>query len=237
MPLLENEPQFYEAADARIRLYPHDGITLVQGEEIDLKSWTVPYHILHCLIRDPDKRFTGDELSEEILGVGDSSFSEANLRVQTMNLRVKFGVDDLRHPKDGAIRSNRLSTYIVSSLVEPTYEYTPDGDENVTFAAGGQLVVDRDKRRVIQDGHELDLTPFQYALLSRLSEDVGKVVSENSLEASIHGANPSPYFSGRLLSAHICNLRDRLGRDGIGQHGPDGVIETVIGQGYRLKSQ
>ena len=92
----------------------------------------------------------------------------------------------------------------------------------------GDLVLDRQARRVQRAGKELLLTPRAFALLEFLMLHPGEVLSRERLLEEVWGwAYP---VGTRAVDIRVAELRKVLG------DGPDAprYIETVTGQGYRF---
>jgi len=97
----------------------------------------------------------------------------------------------------------------------------PDGD-----LAIGDVVLQRGARRVLQDGGPVELTSTEYSVLAVLLEEVGRVVSKESLCERALGRKLTRY--DRSLDMHISNLRRKLGP----LPGGEERIQTVRGVGY-----
>ncbi|MGE0372773.1 MAG: response regulator [Gammaproteobacteria bacterium] len=97
----------------------------------------------------------------------------------------------------------------------------PDGD-----LAVGDVVLQRGARRVLQDGGPVELTSTEYSVLAVLLEEVGRVVSKESLCERALGRKLTRY--DRSLDMHISNLRRKLGP----LPGGEERIQTVRGVGY-----
>lgn len=90
------------------------------------------------------------------------------------------------------------------------------------------LQIEPDSRRAFFHGEELNLTGKEYALLSVLFRERGKVVSREQLMQEVW--DTSWYGSTKTLDMHISVLRRKLGEDaGAPRH-----IATVRGVGFRL---
>lgn len=92
----------------------------------------------------------------------------------------------------------------------------------------GDLVLDRQARRVRRAGRDLVLTPRAFALLECLMLHPGEVLSRERLLDEVWGwADP---VGTRAVDIRIAELRKALGDD------PDAprYIETVTGRGYRF---
>lgn len=91
----------------------------------------------------------------------------------------------------------------------------------------GDVVYDRDSRRVWCAGEELDLTPNETALLDRLWSRAGQVVHYDSLHDFVW-TDSAPSESSNRVEVYISYLRKKL------QRSNEVVIETLRGSGYRL---
>jgi len=91
----------------------------------------------------------------------------------------------------------------------------------------GSLRIDPSTFRVQYEGREVRFTRKEFALLSELARNQGRVLNRVTLLDRIWGMN---YFGdSRTLDVHIRRLRQKLG-DPL-------LIETVTGIGYRLRAE
>ena len=91
-----------------------------------------------------------------------------------------------------------------------------------------RLTVDFRDMRVICSGSEVKLTRKEFALLSYMINNTGRVATRQQLLDNVWGYN---YFGDtRTLDVHIRRLRQKL------EHCAD-HIETVVGVGYRFSGQ
>jgi len=90
------------------------------------------------------------------------------------------------------------------------------------------LQIDKDRHQASLNGKLLKLSPVEFALLSRLAAQPGRVFSRDQLMSSIY----SDYriVSDRTVDTHVKNLRRKLTESGPGTD----LIESVYGVGYRL---
>lgn len=97
------------------------------------------------------------------------------------------------------------------------------------FAAlrAGALVVDRVGHAASIAGRALDLTAREYALLVHLAMRVEKIVTRSELLTQVWDSRLDP--GSNLVDVQVSRLRDKLG-----EH--HWMIETVRGQGYRLRT-
>jgi DNA-binding response OmpR family regulator len=92
----------------------------------------------------------------------------------------------------------------------------------------GDLTLDIPRMRATRDGHVIDLTATEFALLEALARQPGRVFTRSHLLDAIHGVAFESYE--RAIDAHIKNIRRKLEPD---PHAPRYIL-TVYGVGYRL---
>jgi two-component system, OmpR family, alkaline phosphatase synthesis response regulator PhoP len=99
-------------------------------------------------------------------------------------------------------------------------------DENsVQHYEDDKLSIDFEDIRVICSGQEVKLTRKEFALLTNLAKNAGRVATRQNLLDNVWGYS---YFGDtRTLDVHIRRLRQKLGDCG-------SCIETVVGIGYRF---
>lgn len=90
----------------------------------------------------------------------------------------------------------------------------------------GDLTLNLQTQQVLCDSHPVEVTPKEFALLTRLIMRSGQTVHRETLQQDIYSWQDDP--GSNTLEVHIHNLRRKLGKD---------RIKTVRGVGYRLESQ
>lgn len=93
----------------------------------------------------------------------------------------------------------------------------------------GSLVLDLDAHQAWLAGHELELTPTEFALLSLFMRYPGHAFTRAELLEQ--GLGYAAAGLERTVDSHIKNLRKKLEADPAAP-----VIETVYGVGYRLRN-
>ncbi|EJL91490.1 two-component system response regulator PmrA [Pantoea sp. GM01] len=88
----------------------------------------------------------------------------------------------------------------------------------------GDLTLNLSSQQVLLEDHPLEITPKEFALLTRLLMRVGQNVHRETLQQDLYSWNDDP--GSNTLEVHIHNLRRKLGKD---------RIKTVRGVGYRLE--
>lgn len=98
-------------------------------------------------------------------------------------------------------------------------------DNSVQKYEDDKLAIDFDDMRVVCSGQEVKLTRKEFALLTNLAKNTGRVATRQNLLDNVWGYS---YFGDtRTLDVHIRRLRQKLGDCG-------NCIETVVGIGYRF---
>ncbi|MEE9286404.1 MAG: response regulator transcription factor [Dehalococcoidia bacterium] len=98
-----------------------------------------------------------------------------------------------------------------------------------TRLEAGKLVLDLESRRAFLDATPIDLTPKEFALLEYLMRNQGAVRTRDQIADHVWG-----YLSdvtGNVVDLYIHYLRTKLKR-----RGGEGLIQTVRGVGYSLRS-
>ncbi len=90
----------------------------------------------------------------------------------------------------------------------------------------GDLTLNLQTQQVLCDSHPVEVTPKEFALLTRLIMRSGQTVHRETLQQDIYSWQDDP--GSNTLEVHIHNLRRKLGKD---------RIKTIRGVGYRLESQ
>ncbi|HEY1843840.1 MAG TPA: two-component system response regulator PmrA [Klebsiella sp.] len=88
------------------------------------------------------------------------------------------------------------------------------------------LTLNLQTQQVLLQEQPLEITPKEFALLTRLMMRIGQTVHRETLQQDIYSWQDDP--GSNTLEVHIHNLRRKLGKD---------RIKTVRGVGYRLESR
>ena len=101
--------------------------------------------------------------------------------------------------------------------------------DRTTVSANG-VEVDLAARRVGVDGHDLDLTPKEFELLTLLVRNAGTVVSREAAMAEVWD-DPEMVGGSKTLDVHVSSLRRKLGDDPARPR----FVTTVRGVGFRFE--
>jgi two-component system alkaline phosphatase synthesis response regulator PhoP len=91
----------------------------------------------------------------------------------------------------------------------------------------GELAIDEGRHEVTVRGEPLALTAREFALLSALAAEPGRVFTRGQLLEHVWGAE---YYDEHVVDVHVANLRHKVER----APGHPVYVETVRGIGYRF---
>ncbi|MEK3794715.1 response regulator transcription factor [Paenibacillus sp. FSL R7-0204] len=106
--------------------------------------------------------------------------------------------------------------------------YAPSVPERLPVFRSGEQVVDLDSAVVRRDGQELPLTAKEHAILVKLYENRGRIVTSDALCLAVWGDDSYGYEN--TLMVHIRRIREKIEAD------PSKPVQllTVRGLGYKL---
>jgi two-component system, OmpR family, KDP operon response regulator KdpE len=97
------------------------------------------------------------------------------------------------------------------------------------MAHGPRLEIDRERRALVVDGHEVHLTPLECKLLLALARSPGRTMTERQILDAVWGPDEAP--QPQYLRAQVRQLRQKIeGDPGRPRH-----LLAEPGGGYRLK--
>jgi len=120
------------------------------------------------------------------------------------------------------IKPKLLISKIKSLLKRTTYSADRREDEQRNQIVSGDLMIDKDRYLVIQNGKEIIFPRKEFELISLLISKPDKVFSREEIFDNIWGDNI--VVGDRTIDVHIRKLREKLGDD---------CIKTVKGIGYK----
>jgi DNA-binding response OmpR family regulator len=91
----------------------------------------------------------------------------------------------------------------------------------------GETTVNLATHSVQRAGHDVALSPKEYALLETLVRNRGRVLSRDQLLERVWGYDADP--RGNVVDLYVYYLRRKLDPDG---HDRESLIRTVRGTGY-----
>jgi Response regulators consisting of a CheY-like receiver domain and a winged-helix DNA-binding domain len=178
----------------------------------------------HLLILDVGlPRLDGYEWCERVRAVSRVPILFATARSQlpeTLRGLAAGGDDWLSKPFEA-----ELLVAKVRALLRRAYSYATD--ESPLLERGG-LVLDRDRGEARVGENSVRLTRHETILLATLLERDGRVASRDELMDALW--SDEAFVDENTLNVNVARLRSSLASIGLGD-----LIETLRGQGYRLK--
>ncbi|MES9938471.1 MAG: response regulator transcription factor, partial [Sedimenticola sp.] len=107
-------------------------------------------------------------------------------------------------------------------------QQTPAVQDSPAPLQRGGLVIDTDKRKVVVEGREIDLTAREFDLLLHFASHPGQVFNRLQLLDQVWGYNHDGYE--HTVNSHINRLRAKVEKD---PSNPDYIL-TVWGVGYKF---
>ena len=159
----------------------------------------------------------GDEVCTA-LGDGDST---ARIMMLTAAAGIRERVEGLNLGADDYLPK----PFAFDELVARLHALARRGPTGSPVLLRGELELDRAQRRAVRAGTELALTRKELGVLEELMLADGAVVSAEQLLETVWDENADPFT--RTVTVTLGRLRRKLGE-------PE-LIETVFGQGYRLR--
>lgn len=106
----------------------------------------------------------------------------------------------------------------------------PSAEDASRFLRQGTLIVDMMRHVITVDGHMLELSPTEFALLAYLVSEFPRVISSHELVRAVQGYECTPWEARETLRYHIHRIRRKVR----GVTGHADLIRTVRGVGYTL---
>ena len=142
-------------------------------------------------------------------------------------LGLNFGADDYITKPFG---TEELMARIRAVLRSHRYSEKNDGNHIGKFQFQ-DLMIDYDKRQVLVDGKEIELTQTEYNILTFLSIHAGKVLTYAAIIQAVWGY--SDYGSVKKLQVNMKNIRKKMGVT----PGEKRYIVNELGVGYRMLAE
>ena len=103
-------------------------------------------------------------------------------------------------------------------------------ENQARFSQQGGLIVDMMRHVITLDGHMLELSPTEFALLAYLCSETPRVIPAQELVHAVQGYNCEPWEARETLRYHIHRIRQKV------RQATDraDIVRTVRGVGYTL---
>ncbi|MFC4080835.1 response regulator transcription factor [Amycolatopsis samaneae] len=208
-------------ADAIARGLRREGMAVdvaLTGDDGHEKSAVTRYDVV-LLDRDLPG-MSGDELCREIVTSGELT----RVLMLTASGSVSDRVDGLSLGADDYLAKPFAFPELVARVRALGRRATPAAPPLLT---AGDVELDPARRTVRRAGGPVELTRKEFGVLEVLLSAAGSVVSSEELLERVWDENADPFTT--TVRVTVMTLRKKLGEPGI--------IETVVGSGYRVPEQ
>ncbi len=215
--LVEDDELLGEAAQAGLNQYGYTVDWLKDGESAKLALRNESFDLVVLDLGLP--KLSGLGLLKYVRSSGNSTPVIILTARETIEDRVKgldCGADDyLTKPFDISELSARIRALIRRSAGR--------ADSTIVY---DNIELDPAAHSVYQDGEEVNVPRREFALLQKLLENCGHVLSREQLMQSVYGWEED--VESNALEVHIHNLRKKLNA---------GFIRTIRGVGYMVEKE
>lgn len=217
--LIEDDPPLARGVSALLRSAGHSVDVAEDGETAIMIVHDEPYALVVLDIGLPD--MSGLDVLDRIRCEGD--------KVPVLVLTARDAIEDriagLDHGADDYLLkpfdAGELEARVRALLRRSAGEASP-------LISVGRLTIDPARRTATVDGRGLDLRRREWAVLERLTAQVGKVVQKDRLSAEVFGYDEP--VSPNAIEVYVARLRRKLEPDGP-------AIRTIRGLGYVIEQR
>ncbi len=215
--LVEDDPALARGVSALLRSAGHSVDIAEDGETAVQVVRDEPYALVLLDIGLPDMS------GLDVLNVIRRSESKVPVLVLTARDAIEDRIAGLDHGADDYLLkpfdAGELEARVRALLRRAAGEASP-------LTTIGRLTIDPARRVAAVDGRPLDLRRREWAVLERLSAQVGKVVQKDRLSAEVFGYDEP--VSPNAIEVYVARLRRKLEPDGP-------AIRTIRGLGYVIE--
>jgi DNA-binding response OmpR family regulator len=188
-----------------------DGIELFRKEKIDLV-------ILDLMLPDID----GEDVCKILRKI-----SDVYIFMLTAKASLSDKIEGLNIGADEYL-TKPLSPRELTARVNALFRRVSGSNDSILSFDNNKVMIDSDKRTVMLNGKEINLTPNEFNILHVLASNRGKVFTREAIIERIFGID----FEGsdRSIDVHIKNLRKKIEED---SKAPKYIV-TVTKVGYKF---
>lgn len=228
---VDDEEHILELVEYNLMMSGFDVIKASSGEEAleIIKEKTPDLVLLDIMMDGMDgievlKRIRSQEITKDLPVILLTAKSEEIDKV----LGLELGADDYIAKPFGV---HELAARVKALLRRSKKESEPKKQSQKEVAGTDGLLIDKETREVLVDGHPVDLALKEFELLYLLVKNKGIVFSRDQILEKVWGYD---YFGEtRTVDVHIRNIRKKLEQKGFDAE----CIKTVRGVGYKFQPE
>ncbi|WP_176439899.1 response regulator transcription factor [Haloechinothrix alba] len=213
--VVEDEEPLAEAVARGLRREGMAVDVAFNGDDAHEKATITRYDVV-VLDRDLPG-MSGDSLCEEIAGSGELT----RILMLTASGTVEDRVDGLSLGADDYLAKPFAFAELIARVRALARRSTP---ATPPVLQAGDVRLDPARRTVVRDSGPIELTRKEFGVLEVLLSAAGSVVSSEELLERVWDEHADPFTT--TVRVTVMTLRKKLGEPGI--------IETVVGSGYRV---
>lgn len=216
--LVDDEPDILEIVGYNLSSEGYNVITAENGADaVKLAKKNKP-HLIILDVMMPE--MDGIEACEQIRKVPDLegtliTFLTARGEDYSQMAGFDAGADDYI--------TKPIKPKVLISKVKALLRRYKDEENSENIVSLGNITIDRDEYKIIQEGTEMNLPRKEFELLSLLASKPGKVFTREDILDNVWGNDI--VVGGRTIDVHIRKLREKIG---------DEKIKTIKGVGYKF---
>lgn len=223
--VVDDEADLAEAVARGLRREGYAVDVALDGEEALAKATLAPYDLV-CL----DRTMPGIDGMEVCRRLRDPAVLGGEQAPRVLMLTARDGLDDRVEGLDAGADDYLVKPFELRELVARVRALLRrEGARHGTVLEVGRLRLDDGRREATRDGVVLELTAKELALLRYFMAHADQVLSQEHLLEHVWDEHTDPFTN--TVRVTVGTLRRKLAAAG----GDDGPIDTLVGQGYRLR--
>ncbi|SFS35493.1 two-component system, OmpR family, alkaline phosphatase synthesis response regulator PhoP [Zhouia amylolytica] len=217
--LVDDEPDILEIVGYNLSNEGYQVITAKNGAEGVSKARKEQPHLIILDVMMPE--MDGIEACEQIRKMPD--LQETVVTFLTARGEDYSQVAGFDAGADDYITKPIKPKVLVSKVKALLRRFKEGGESADKVVKVGDITIDRDEYKIIQNGEEIILPRKEFELLSLLASRPGKVFKREEILDKVWGNEV--VVGGRTIDVHIRKLREKIGDD---------HFKTVKGVGYKF---
>ena len=223
--VVEDEQDLADAIAFGLRREGYAVDVAYDGDDALVKAAVYPYDLI-CL----DLNLPGVDGREICRRVVAEERADGQPRPRVLMLTARDGLADRVSGLDEGADDYLVKPFAFSELAARVRALLRrDAAPASALLRVADLELHSSRREARRNGRTLNLSPKEFALLRYFMTHPGEVLSEGHLLTHVWDANANPYT--KTVRVTVMTLRRKLDEPGREQ-----PIETVVGSGYRLRS-
>ena len=215
--LVDDEPDILEIVGYNLSSEGYNVITAENGSDaVKLAKKNKPHLIILDVMMPEMDGIEACEQIRKIPGMEETIITFLTARGEDYSQMAGFdaGADDYI--------TKPIKPKVLVSKVKALLRRYKEEEKSSNIVKLGDITINREEYKIIQDGNEMNLPRKEFELLSLLVSKPGKVFKREEILDTVWGNDI--VVGGRTIDVHIRKLREKIGDD---------KIKTIKGVGYK----